>query len=147
MIQNAFALLYTQAMTAIASYLYMLYEDLHRIGNATSSKLSNVRASRDVDTFERNDIVMVHSNGKGISLITEERLERERARYSGTYLWKIPAYFPISAGLALFADTRDNGAGQSPDHYLLCPRFDMPLIEYVSLLSKLALQLERVQRL
>ena len=99
----------------------MLDEDLYRIGNATSSKLSNVSASRDIDTFERNVIVMARSNGKGISLITEERLERERARYTGTYLWKIPAYFAIPEGLALFADTRDNGAGQSPDHYLLCP--------------------------
>ena len=56
-------------------YLYMLDEDLYRIGNAASPKLAHVRTHKDVDTYERNGIVMVRSNGGGISLITEERLQ------------------------------------------------------------------------
>ena len=134
-------------MTTTPPYLYLLDEDLYRLGNATSPKLAQVRVSKDVDTYEQNGIVMVRSNGGGVSLITEERLQRERARYTGSYLWKLPAGFPLPPGLVLFPDTRDLRPGQEPDHYLLGPQSDMPVSEYVALLSKLALQLERVQKL
>ena len=49
--------------------LYMLSEDLYRLGNSTSPKLQNVRGD-DVNTYERNGVVMVRANGKGISLIS-----------------------------------------------------------------------------
>jgi len=51
-------------------------------------------------------------------------------------------------GLALNADpTSIRQPGDVPDHYFLCPQSDMPLSEYVALLSKLALKLERVRKL
>jgi hypothetical protein len=67
---------------------------LYRLGNATSPKLDHLRA-RDVDTCERNGIVMVRSNGNGISLVTEQRLQRDREYLRGSYAWRLPANFPI----------------------------------------------------
>jgi len=133
--------------TSTPQFLYMLDEDLYRLGNATSPKVHNVRPGKDIQTYDRNGIAMVRSNGQGISLITEERLQRERVRHAGSHLWKLPANFPMPPGLALMPDTQDLRPGQIPDHYLLCPQSDMPLSEYVALLSKLALKLERVQKL
>jgi hypothetical protein len=132
---------------SVPQYLFLLDEDLYRLGNATSPKLHNARPGKDIETYDTSGIVMVRSNGQGISLITEERFKRERDRHTGSYLWKIPANFPMPPGLALQPDTRDLRPGQEPDHYLLCPQSDMPLSEYVALLSNLALKLERVQRI
>jgi len=75
--------------TQAPQLLYMLDEDLYRLGNSTSPKLHNVRAD-DVNTYERNGVVMVVANGKGISLITEARLKRIEKVATG-YVWKLPA--------------------------------------------------------
>lgn len=124
----------------------MLDEDLYRFGNATSPKLDNVRP-HDVDLYERNGITMVRANGKGISLATEQRLKRIEKFASG-YVWKISAHFPMPQGLALNGDPDSiQKPGDAPDHYLLCPTSDMTLSEYVALLSKLALHLERIRKL
>ena len=125
-------------------YLYLLAEDLYRLGNATTSKLDNVRP-RDVDTYDHNGIAMVRSNGKGISLITETRLLR-LPRGSG-YAWKIPAHFPMPSGLALKADMKDVPLGGQSEHYLLCPERDMVFTEYTFLLSKFASSLERTKKI
>jgi hypothetical protein len=72
--------------TSAAQYLYLLDEDLYRLGNATSPKLHTARPGKDIETYDRNGIVIVRSNGQGISLITEERFQPERARHTGSYL-------------------------------------------------------------
>ena len=138
---------YTRQMATSVQplYLYMLDEDLYRIGNATTPKLHNVRLD-DVTLYERNGIVMVTANGFGISLITEERLKRTASHLTG-YVWKLPANMPMPPGLALSADRRTLKPGEIPDHYFLCPVSDMPLSEYVALLSKLALKLKRTRKL
>jgi hypothetical protein len=132
--------------TATPRYLSLLDEDLYRLGSATSPKLHHARPGKDIGTYERNGIVMVRANGQGISLITEDRFERERTRHTGCYLWKLPANFPMPSGLALVPDIRDLRPGQEPDPLPLCPQSDMPFSEYVALLSELALKLERVQK-
>ncbi len=132
--------------TEIPPFLYLLDEDLYRLGNAASPKLHNIRPGHDVNTYERNGVVMVRADGFGISLVTEQRLQRMNTR--GSYLWKLPANFPLPHELALNPDqTSIRKPGDAPDHYFLCPRFGMTLGEYVALLSKLALQLERVKKL
>ena len=124
----------------------MLDEDLYRLGNSTSPKLHNVRAD-DVNTYERNGIVMVVANGKGISLITEARLKRIEKVATG-YVWKLPANLPMPSGLALNPDMASIlNPGGLPDHYFLCSISDMTLSEYTGLLSKLALKLERTRKL
>lgn len=46
---------------------FILPEELFRLGNSSSPRLSNVR-SRDVDTIEINGITVIRANGKGISV-------------------------------------------------------------------------------
>ncbi len=132
--------------TTISEYLYMLDEDLYRLGNATSPKLHNVRAD-DVDTYDRNGIVMVRANGKGISLATEQRLKRIERTASG-YVWRLPANLFMPQGLVLKGDLSSiNKPGGVPDHYLLCPAYDMIMSEYITMLYKLAAQLQRLRKL
>lgn len=88
--------------TAIPPYLYLLDEDLYRLGNAASPKLHNARPGKDIETYDRNSIVMVRSNGQGISLITEERFERERARHRLLPL-EIARKFPLAFGPRVIA--------------------------------------------
>ena len=129
------------------AFLYMVDEDLYRLASASSPKLDNARPVKDIQTFDRNGIVMVRANGLGVSLLTLERIEREREEHKGSYLWKLPANYPMPTGLVLVADTRRLRPRQAPDHYFLCPQSDMPVSEYVALLSKLALKLERLHKL
>lgn len=105
--------------TAPPQFLYMLDEDLYRIGNASNPKIHNVRPD-DVTLYERNGIVMVTANGFGISLITEERLKRTASHLTG-YAWKLPANLPMPPGLALNADRRTTKPEETPDHYF-CAR-------------------------
>jgi hypothetical protein len=94
--------------------------------------------------YDRNGIATIRANGFGVSLITEERLKKQRP---GSYVWKLQANFPMPHGLGLNPDTRFHTPGQKPDHYFLCPQSDMTLGEYTARLSKLALTLERVRKL
>ena len=85
--------------------------------------------------YDRNGIVMVRANGKGISLFTEDEIRR--TRFEG-WAWKIPHGTAMPPGLGLNND--------HPGHYLICPLNDMPVAEYKALLSKLALACERVMK-
>jgi hypothetical protein len=64
-------------MSSTPQYLYLLEEDLYRLGNSTSPKLNNVRP-QDVDTYENNGILMVMANGKGVSFVRPCRSSRPR---------------------------------------------------------------------
>jgi hypothetical protein len=44
---------------AIPPYLYLLDEDLYRLGNAASPKLHNARPGKDIETYGRDGILMV----------------------------------------------------------------------------------------
>jgi len=113
--------------------LYFAPEDLYRLGNSTSARLTNVRRPKDVDTTEMNGISMVIANGKGISLSTKDRLDK--ARMSG-WVWKISTGVQMPIGLRLLNDR--------PGHYSVCPISNMPLDEFIGLLSKLALKCQKV---
>lgn len=120
--------------------LYLLDEDLFRFGNAASPKLHNVRDD-DVDVYDHAGFAFVRANGKGISLITEKRLPR-----GSGYIWKLPAHTQILPGLGLNPDIAKLKPGELPDHYLLCPLRDMARTEYVYLLEKQAMKLERIRK-
>ena len=121
------------------TYLYLLAEDLYRLGNATSPKLDHVR-HQDVDTYEDNGILMVYANGKGISLFNLQELERRAGRLSG-WVWQIPQGTLPPSGLALRPDP------DSPGHFFLCPVSVMTMDRYRALLSELVLHCERTRRL
>lgn len=48
-------------------YLYLIAEDLYRLGNAEKPRLDHVRPA-DVDTYDRNGILMIRATGLGVSL-------------------------------------------------------------------------------
>lgn len=113
--------------------LFLAPEDLYRLGNVTSPRLDNIRRPKDIDTMEVNGILMVISNGKGVSLFTKERLE---ATPMSGWVWMIAKGTHVPAGLKLVNDR--------PGHYSICPTANMPLDEFKGLLAKLALKCSKV---
>jgi|TARA_Y100000296_G_C5139004_1_gene239886 hypothetical protein len=83
--------------------------------------------------MEVNGITVVIANGKGVSLSTKERLDK--TQMSG-WVWKIIRGTQVPSGLRLINDR--------PGHYSICPTANMPLDEFVGLLSKLALKCQKV---
>ena len=69
------------------SDFYIIPEDVYRLGNSESARLSHVRA-RDVDTMVLNEIVVVIANGKGISVFDREGINE--APFEG-WVWELPA--------------------------------------------------------
>ena len=114
--------------------LYMAEEDLYRLGNFTSSRLDHVRSGKDVTTYDRNGVIYVRANGKGISLLTEKRANT----FTGSWLWKIPAGTRLPNGLVLNHD--------APEHYALCPKTDMSVEAYRALLLEVAVLCVRTRK-
>jgi hypothetical protein len=125
--------------TSLPQFLYMLDEDLYRLGNATSPTLQNVRP-QDVDSYENNGIQMVYANGKGVSLFNLQELQRRESGLSG-WVWKIPQGTPPPSGIALRPDPA------SPGHFFLCPVSVMTMDRYRALLSELVLHCERTRKI
>jgi hypothetical protein len=88
------------ATSTTIDYLYLLDEDLYRLGTSTSPRLQNVRPD-DVQTYERNGIMMVRATGEGVSVGTEDYVKQIKLK---GWLWKIPATTPMPLGLALHPD-------------------------------------------
>ncbi len=113
--------------------LFMAPEDLFRLGNATSPRLTHIRRPKDIDTIEVNGITVVIANGKGISLSTKGRLDK--TPMSG-WVWKIVRGTQMPIGLKLLNDRLG--------HYSICPISNMVLDEFIGLLSKLAMKCHKV---
>lgn len=113
--------------------LYFTPEDLFRLGNSSGPRLTHIRRPKDVDTIELNGILMVISNGKGVSLFTKDRIEK--TPMSG-WVWKIPRGTTVPQGLKLIND--------SHGHFSICPVANMPLDEFKGLLSKLAIKCQKI---
>lgn len=113
--------------------LFLAPEDLYRLGNATSPRLTHVRRPKDIDTIEVNGITVVVANGKGVSLATKDRIDKTPV--SG-WVWKIAKGTQMPIGLKLINDR--------VGHYSICPQSNMPLDEFIGLLSKLAMKCQKV---
>lgn len=111
---------------------YIMPEDLFRLGNATTSKLSNVRG-RDVDTIEINGITVIKANGKGISVFDQTGINE--SPMSG-WVWRFPPNTQPPVGLKLVQD--------KPHHFCIAPTQNMPIGKYIGLLEELALRGHRV---
>ena len=114
------------------TYLYWAPQDLYRFGNSASPRLDHMR-SNDVDLYQENSVLHVRANGKGISLLTEKG-----AMGKPGWLWRIPQNTPLPDGLVLHHDR--------PDHFSLCPDFDMTVEEYLERLRQLALCCQKVRK-
>ena len=111
---------------------YILPEELFRLGNSSSSRLSNVR-SRDIDTIQINGIAVVKANGKGISVFDKQGINE--SPMSG-WVWRFPPNATPPPGLKLVKD--------KPHHYCIAPTQNMPVDKYKGLLEEMALKATRV---
>lgn len=114
--------------------LFFTQEDLYRIGNSTSAKLSEIRAN-EVVLIEINGIKTVVANDKGISLYNKRGLDD--APLSG-WVYEIKSGTPLPIGLCLWKDPRIVG------HYHICPASNMPLHKYIGLLEELAIKCQKM---
>ncbi|PCJ20967.1 MAG: hypothetical protein COB04_03635 [Gammaproteobacteria bacterium] len=111
---------------------YIVPEELFRIGNSTTSRLSNVRP-RDVDTIEINDILVIVANGKGISVFDREGINE--APMTG-WVWRFPPNTIPPIGLKMVQD--------KPHHFCISPTQNMPIDKFKGLLEEMALKATRV---
>lgn len=111
---------------------YICPEDVFRLGNAGSPRLSNIRP-HDVDLTKVNDIVVVIANNAGVSVFNEQGLAE---RDMSGWVWQFNVATPIPQGLKLVHDR--------PGHYSIAPTVNMPLDKYKGLLEELGVKAFRV---
>ena len=113
---------------------YIMPEELFRLGNSTTPKLSNVRA-RDVDIVQINGIAIIKANGKGISVF--DKVGINESPMSG-WGWRFAPNTQPPIGLKLVQD--------KPHHFCIAPTQNMPISKYIGLLEELALKGHRVYK-
>ena len=111
---------------------FILPEELFRLGNSESPKLSHVR-SRDIDTVEINGITVIRANGKGVSVFDKTGINE--SPMTG-WVWRFPPNTRPPLGLKLVQD--------KPHHYCIAPTQNMPVEKYVGLLKEMAMFASRV---
>ena len=105
---------------------YVFPEDIYRVGNSTSHKLTAIRVG-EVDVYEVDGVKTVIANGKGISGFTLRGLQDEGLT---GFAWLFPQGTMVEPGLKLVDDDK-------PEHYVLAPVANMPLEEYKRLLENM----------
>lgn len=105
---------------------YIFPEDIYRVGNSSSHKLTAIRVG-EIDTYEVDGVKMVIANGKGVSGFTLAGLQDEGLT---GFAWLFPKGTMVELGLKLVDDDK-------PEHYVLAPVTNMPLEKYKSLLEKM----------
>jgi len=113
---------------------YIVPEDVFRLGNATGSRLSNVRL-RDVKITKIHGINVVIANGKGVSIFDKEGINL--SPMSG-WVWHISKNIPLPKGLMLVQDKKH--------HYCVAPTKNMPVDKYKGLLEEMALRAKRIYK-
>lgn len=111
---------------------YLIPEEIFRLGNSASPRLSNVRP-RDIDTIEINGITVIKANGKGISVFDKAGINE--SPMSG-WVWRFPPNSSFPHGLKLVQD--------KPHHFCIAPIQNMPIDKYKGLLEEMALKASRV---
>ena len=114
--------------------LYLVPEDLYRLGNATSPLLTKIRPG-EIDLIEVNGIKMIVANAKGVSLYNKTGLDMVPLK---GWVWEISANTQLPFGLKLIKDDRPEG------HYTLCPNRNMPVNEFVGLLESVVVYCQKV---
>lgn len=111
---------------------YILPEELFRLGNSESARLSNVR-SRDIDTIEIDGLLVIKANGKGVSVF--DRVGINESPMAG-WVWRFPPNTRPPLGLKLVQD--------KPHHFCIAPTQNMPVEKYKRLLEMMTLSASRV---
>lgn len=104
----------------------MFPEEVYRIGNYTSHKLTNTRVG-EIDIVQINGVNKIVPNGKCVSLYTTDGVFRIKLRRFASQFKK---GFPVESGLRLISDRDPSKMG----HYHLCPTEQMPIDVYKKML-------------
>jgi hypothetical protein len=113
---------------------YLVPEEVFRLGNSASPRLSNVRP-RDVDVICMNGITVIVANGKGISVFDKQGINA--APMLG-WVWRFAPNTRLPFGLKLVQD--------KAHHYCIAPISNMPIDKYKGLLEEMALYAVRVYK-
>lgn len=124
--------IYDMEISMYPKEFYILPEELFRLGNASSPRLSNVR-SRDVDTTVINGITVIIANGKGISVFDREGINQSPMN---GWVWRFSPNTRPPEGLKMVND--------KPHHYCISPSYNMPVDKFKGLLEEMALKATRV---
>lgn len=121
-------------MFQVTEHLHLFSEDLYRMGNSSSPRLSKVRPV-DIKTIEINGIEHVLPNTGGISLMDSVGLEK--APMKG-WVWKIKKGTRLPSGLKLVHD--------KVGHFSLEPTTKMTKSRFIALLEELVSHCERYMK-
>ena len=128
----ALTLNHNQGCNMYPKEFYLVPEEIFRLGNANTPKLSHVRP-RDVDTIQINGITVIVANGKGISVFDKEGINQSPMN---GWVWRFRPNTQPPLGLRLVQD--------KPHHYCIAPNQNMPIDKYKGLLEEMALKASRV---
>lgn len=118
----------------IPNEFYMVPEEIFRLGNSDSPRLSNARP-RDMDTTLINGITVIIANGKGISVFDKEGINDTPMK---GWVWRFAPNMQLPIGLKLSKD--------KAHHYCIAPVVNMPIDKYKGLLEEMALNALRVYK-
>jgi len=113
---------------------YIIPEEIFRLGNSNSPRLSNVRP-RDVNTTIINGIEVIIANGKGVSVFDKAGINE--APMSG-WVWQFSQSTHVPIGLKLVQDKKH--------HYCIAPVQNMPIDKYKGLLEEMAMHAKRIYK-
>ena len=111
---------------------YIIPEEVFRLGNTNSPKLSHVRP-RDIRIIDVNGVPVVVANGKGISVFDKDGISL--SPMTG-WVWRFKPNTSFPHGLKLVKD--------KPHHFCIAPTQNMPLDKYKGLLEEMAMNAQRV---
>lgn len=120
----SFAILLTSTMIGSA-FAGTLTTDLYRSGNATVARMENVRLDRDppdVEVFKKNGVDWVRGKVGGISTFSTPPAVGQEKNW-----WKATKGTTYSDKIYLI---------QKGNHWGWAPAYDMPLADYIKLMSQ-----------
>lgn len=131
--------------TIVEMFVKVVPVNLYRSGTKNSPHLHKLRTmpprtleqSFDIQIYKKSGMDYVSKDTGGISTF-----DRERSAFGG-FWWKIPKGTKIPPGLRISMDFNPKPS-INPTHYTIRPLYDMPLMQYISLLEELALSAERM---
>ena len=113
------------------SEFYLFPEDVYRMGNSGSPRMSAIRPG-EVSTTVIKGVTVVIANNNGVSVWTKDGIFEKGLT---GYAWLIRAGASLPSGLKLVNDT--------PGHYMLAPARNMPLDTYKGLLEEMGVKCEK----
>jgi len=123
-------------MAIVNQDFYIFPEEVYRVGNSGSHKLSAIRVG-EITIYELKGVKMVVANGQGVSVFTLQGIKDENLT---GYAWLFNKGTQVEQGLKIIDDNK-------PEHYTLAPVRNMPLVEYKSLLEKMGIKCAKYLKL